>query len=203
MPQENWIAIRQADENIEQLLGRYGFHIRSEDVIANPKSLTAVRAERRAPRGYSAFYVFRVAPWTLILDSEGLLWEQLSLHSLASRLYGDRVVVVVARAPAGAFGFGIFEGGRVVRWIFRKGDVVGQTYGAQQPWETGDESPANIGPLLRETQGIRIEEAPNVRVVYAFSPELRPEPRGSRLRRLLRIRGRREAPGTFLNHRGG
>lgn len=168
MPQESWIAVRsESDVDVHALLSTYGFVPVGEERISNAGDPAGVRRTKRPPRGYVGFYVFEYAPWTMILDGEGVLWEQLSTHALVSDLWSTLVVVVVAKSAAGAFGFGLFDRGQMKRWVFRHGDVVGQSYGEPVEWETGAEDPATVRSKLHRRYGITPELAADVRVLYA------------------------------------
>lgn len=168
MPQESWIAVRtETAVDVHALLATYGFAAVGEERAAFGTDPAAVRRDKRPPRGYVGFYAFEAPPWTIVLDGEGVLWEQLSTHTLVSDLWSALVVVAVAKSTADAFGFGVFERGQMRRWLFRHGDVVGQSYGAPLPWETGAESAAALRTLLRERFGIDPAAAPEVRVLYA------------------------------------
>lgn len=168
MPQESWIAIRsEGGVDVHALLATYGFVPVGEERIPNAGDPSGVRRTKRPPRGYVGFYAFERAPWVMILDGEGVLWEQLSTHALVSDLWSALVVVVIAKSAADAFGFGLFDHGQMKRWVFRHGDVVGQSYGEPVEWETGAEDPAAVRSILRERYGIDPTSAADVRVLYA------------------------------------
>lgn len=195
MPQESWIAIRsETPIDVHALLSTYGFVPVGEEKLPNAGDPSGVRRTKRPPRGYVGFYVFEYAPWVMVLDGEGVLWEQLSTHALVSDLWSGLVVVVIAKPAADAFGFGLFDRGQMKRWVFRHGDVIGQSYGEPVAWETGAEDPAAVRTILRERFGIDPAGAAGVRVFYAREA---PRERGRlTLRRRLAERFRR--PGRAM-----
>lgn len=189
MPQESWIAIRtENDVDVHALLSTYGFVPVGEERIANGGDPAAVRRMKRPPRGYVGFYVFEYAPWTMVLDGEGVLWEQLSTHALVSDLWSALVVVVIAKSTSDAFGFGLFDRGQMKRWVFRHGDVVGQSYGDPIEWETGAEDPAAVRSILRKRYGIEPELAADVRVLYARLAQRETRRQSFRQRLLAKLR---------------